>query len=190
MTAPRTVDVRIVWDEAAVAEVRSQYLRHSRMDWADSHWSPARHLVQMGLMGELYLALNGKQLFVEPYEVISLPGGCNVLGLLLGLRLALDRVLDLGTQGVRMWPDWMVLLVEADSPRQVRVSSPSGNVLTATIEEWKLGLDRGLVEARKYLGEQLPELRDDPLLGEWMNGAAPSFFEGICATRRRHAGPS
>ena len=178
-----TVSVVILWDEAAVAEMRSVYLQHSEMEWANSHWSPARHLVQMGLMGELHIAVNGKQLFVEPYEVVRIPGGSNVLGLLLGLRLALDRVFELGAQGVRMWPDWMLLLVDSDSAGQVSVSSPSGNVLTTSAAEWRRGIDAGLDECRSFLHQHLPELRDDPFLGAWMNGSEPVFFEGTCTTR-------
>ena len=183
MTATHMVEVRIVWDDEAVSELRSEYLGKVESLEPGSEW-PALHVVQLGLMGELQISVNDAPLFIEPWEVAS---EVNVLGLLLGLRFALDRVIEHGNQIVAMWPDLMSVFVEPEPNGLVSVWSPGRNVLRAPHEDWSRGLDRGLAETRQYLGERLPELRDDPLLGNWMKGAEPTYFKGVCISEQYEA---
>ncbi len=164
------LSIAIDWSRASREGARSAYLealRNPLPSQYPSHVVPAMELIKMVLHAPFQISKDGVDLLLN-----DPPGAfdeeVNVLGVLLGLRAGIDLA-ENGTQELLFWPDWMPLRITCETGDNISVDD-HGRVVCAARRDWIAVIDAALEDARNWLNSNLPEVRSDAVLGEWLAG--------------------
>lgn len=162
-----------LFDDAA-ARARLYYSRAKQAPSAGVHSAselPAREILDFGIVGSLRIASGARSVFV-PDAPGATPSDMPVLLCLLGLRLATTRASAGQPQAVPYGPDWGTIRVE-EQHGMLCVSTNDEHKVCQPIATWMPKLDAALLTLRTWIISELPELQDDPVLGDWVRGAPP-----------------